>query len=74
MPFIHKLNKSFGNTRVITRPMGHKYRSIRNHKRVLGSGLKEEVYEDGRLQKATETLRHLKLSKPRLPKKYITFD
>jgi hypothetical protein len=54
--------------------MGHKYRSIRNHKRVLGSGLKEEVYEDGRLQKATETLRHLKLSKPRLPKKYITFD
>jgi len=54
--------------------MGKINPTARNHKRVLGSGLKDEVYEEGRLQKATDTLRNLKLSKPRLPKKYITFD
>tara|TARA_R110000787_G_scaffold153216_3_gene267079 strand:+ start:179 stop:343 length:165 start_codon:yes stop_codon:yes gene_type:complete len=54
--------------------MGKNNPAARDHKRVLGSGLKDEVYEDGRLQKATETLRNLKIAKPRLPKKYITFD
>jgi hypothetical protein len=74
MPYIHKLNKSFGSSRCITRPLGKINPTARNHKRVLGSGLKDEVYEEGRLHKATDTLRNLKLSKPRLPKKYITFD
>lgn len=73
MVYIHKLNKSCG-ARYITKPMSKSSPALRNHKRVLGSGLKDEVYEEGRLQKATETLRNLKLSKPRLPKKYITFD
>jgi hypothetical protein len=40
----------------------------------MGSGLTEQVYENGRLGKATDSLRNLKISKPRIPKKYITFD
>ena len=74
MPYIHKLNKSFGNSRCITKPLGKSSPAARNHKRIIGSGLKDaEVYEEGRLQKASETLRNLKVAKPRLPKKYITF-
>ena len=74
MTYIHKLNKT-GSHRCIMKPL----RTLdglaaRHHKRSMGEGLKDEIYENGRIHKATETLRNLKLSKPRLPKKYITFD
>lgn len=75
MPYIHKLNKSHGSSRCITKSLGKTQPTARNHKRVLGSGVRDShVYEEGRLQKATDTLKNLKVSKPRLPKKYITFD
>ena len=46
----------------------------RNHKRCCGSGLKPEIYENGIVHKATENLKGLKIAKPRIPKKYISFD
>jgi hypothetical protein len=46
----------------------------RNHKRCSGSGLKPEIYENGIVHKATENLKGLKIAKPRIPKKYISFD
>lgn len=74
MPYIHKLNKK-GNGRYVMKPTSMLSGSLaRHHKRTYGSGITSEVYENGRLHKATETLRNLKVAKPRLPKKYITFD
>jgi hypothetical protein len=40
----------------------------------MGGALKPEVFEDGKVHRATETLRNLKVAKPRIPKQYINFD
>jgi hypothetical protein len=40
----------------------------------MGEGIKAEVFEDNKVHRATDTLRNLKVSKPRVPKKYISFD
>ena len=45
-----------------------------HHKRTSGSGLVPEIFSDGRVSKGSEVLRNLKVSKPRIPKKYITFE
>jgi|TARA_R110002126_G_scaffold248689_1_gene391501 hypothetical protein len=76
--YIHKLGKSTsgGGGRFI-----RGFRSSRgtmgvccNHKRTAGSGLKEKVFEEGIVARPTDTLRGLRLSKPRVPKKYISFS
>ena len=76
--YIHKLGKSTsgGGGRFI-----RGFRSNRgtmgiakNQKRTKGSGLVEKVFEDGVVARPTDTLRSLRLSKPRVPKKYISFS
>jgi hypothetical protein len=69
--YIHKLRKG-SSGRHSFKPLAKKVAS--NNKRIIGSGLTEQVYENGRLGKATDSLKNLKISKPRIPKKYITFD
>jgi hypothetical protein len=54
--------------------MGVMGKIARHHKRSMGMGLKPEIFENGQVHKATETLRNMKVSKPRIPKKYISFD
>ena len=41
--------------------------------RMSGSGITQEVF-DTPSNKATETLRNVRIARPRLPKKYITFE
>jgi hypothetical protein len=47
-----------------------------SHRRITmgGSINAEKVFEDNTLRKATDNLRNLKISKPRIAKKYITFE
>jgi hypothetical protein len=46
-----------------------------SNKRIMtGGSIMEKVYEENTLRKATDNLRNLKISKPRIPKKYITFE
>ena len=42
-------------------------------RRTMGSGISPEVYTMD-IKKPTDVLRNVKVSKPRMPKKYITFD
>lgn len=46
----------------------------RNMKRITGSELVPEAFSIGGGIKATNTLSKLKSLKPRIPKKYITFE
>lgn len=74
--YIHKLGKTtsgFGN-RITKRGVGFR-KGAGNHHRTLGSGIVEQLFTQdgtGRTSKASELLRSLKLSRPRLPKKYIS--
>ena len=73
--YIHRLRKTtMGNGgsmtkkcscqgSIVAKPMGRK----------LGSGIKEEVYENQSVR-PTEILRNVRVSKSRLPKKYIVFE
>ena len=75
MVFIHKLgfttSGSGGRTSMgITK--SHKF--AKNHKRILGSGLKTEIYDNGKIQKKSDLMKNLKISQPRLPRKYISFE
>jgi hypothetical protein len=74
--YIHKLGKSTRGGRITQgfSNSGSNGSIARHHKRSMGSGLKDEVYEGGAVHRATDTLRNLKVSKPRVPKKYISFD
>jgi hypothetical protein len=76
--YIHKLSKTTsgaGNRMTMGfRGMRGNNKIARHHKRTMGSGLKPEVFEDGKVHRATDTLRNLRLSKPRVPKKYISFN
>ena len=76
--YIHKLNKSTmgnaGRSTMRFKGMGVMGKVARHHKRSMGMGLKPEIFENGQVHKATETLRNMKVSKPRIPKKYISFD
>ena len=72
--YIHKLRQStagLGN-RVSIVGKGKALKTY--HKRTCGSGVVPEIYSDGKVQKATEVLKNLKISKPRMPKKYISFE
>lgn len=76
--YIHKLNKTTNGSgnRMTMGFRGNQGNNkiARHHKRSMGAGIKEEVFEDGKVHRATDTLRNLRVSKPRIPKKYISFD
>jgi hypothetical protein len=73
--YIHKLGNSTNGAGFRT-TMGQTkhHRIAKNHKRLLGSGLVPEIYEDGKVQRKSDLLRNLKISQPKVPKKYISFD
>jgi hypothetical protein len=50
----------------------HMKASNHSHKSI-GMGLRNEIFEDGKLKKASELLRTLNI-KPKIPRKYISFD
>jgi len=76
--FIHKLNKSTLGGRSV---FSHKKRTggggnmkvACHNKRTMGCGLRPEIFEDGHIKKASEVLRTLKV-KPKVPRKYISFE
>jgi hypothetical protein len=72
--YIHKLgNSTAGNGNKFS--IGSKQRRVaKNHKRVIGSGLQPQIYDNGKMLKKGELLRNLKLAQPKLPKKYISFE
>ena len=74
--YIHKLGKSCsGGGGRFSVGLGKKAnRLARDHKRLVGEGLVEKIYEDGAVHKPTELLRRLNPTKPRIPKKYISLD
>lgn len=73
--YIHKLGKSCsGGGGRISMGLGKKSKVSRDHKRTMGEGLVEKIYEDGAVHKPTQLLRGLNPSKPLLKKKYIAFD
>ena len=72
--YIHK-TRNIGGARI-----SHKV-SIGNivaksHHRSIGSGIQNipNVYDNGMVKKASEVLRNIKLTKSRIPKKYISFS
>jgi len=73
--YIHKLgNTTSGGGLRTSMGITKQHRLAKNHKRILGSGLVPEIYEDGKVQRKSDILRNLKISQPRVPKKYISFD
>jgi hypothetical protein len=40
----------------------------------MGTTLKPEVFEGGRVVRGSETLRQMKVSQTRMPKKYVAFE
>jgi hypothetical protein len=51
------------------------HKVLLNNKRTMGSGLVPEIYEKGIItQRKSDILRNIKISQPRIPKKYISFD
>jgi hypothetical protein len=72
--YLFKVNKS-GAGGGITRKITHN--AIKNsHRRITMGGAinADKVYEDNTLRKATDNLRNLRISKPRIAKKYISFE
>jgi hypothetical protein len=73
--YIHKLgNTTSGGGLRTSMGITKTHRVAKNHKRILGSGLVPEIYENGKVQRKSDILRNLKISQPRVPKKYISFD
>ena len=73
--YIHRLRKTtMGNGGSMTKKtLVRNVVSAAPMKRTMGSGIVPEVYQMSSM-KPTEILRNIKISKPRLPKKYITFE
>jgi hypothetical protein len=75
--YIHKLHRG-GNGKISGhhKKTGGAGKVATSSRKTIGSCLGEldKIYEDGRVKKATETLRGLRVSKPRVPKKYISLD
>jgi hypothetical protein len=49
----------------------------KSHHRTLGTGLQnldDKVFDEGSVKKASELLRNIKLTKSRIPKKYISLS
>jgi hypothetical protein len=71
--YIHKLGKSLNGGRM---SKGHskQHTIAKNHKRLLGSGLSSAIYDNNKLTRKSDLLKNLKITTPRIPKKYISFD
>jgi hypothetical protein len=70
---IHRLNKLSGGS-CMTKHITKSGKVCKHmNARMSGSGLKD-VFDAPASGRATETLRNLHIAKPRLPKKYITFE
>ena len=74
--YIHKLGKSTsGGGGRVSMGLGKRHKAARDHKRIVGEGLVDKIYEDGGMvHKPTEVLRKMNPSKPRIPKKYVSLD
>jgi hypothetical protein len=74
MVMVHRVGKStYGGSLSIGLGRGHKI--AKDHNKIMGgSGLSHKIYEGGSLIKKSEVLRNLKLSKPSIPKKYISLE
>ena len=73
--YIHRLRKTtMGNGGSMTkRTMVKNVVAAPPMRRTMGSGIKPEVYTMD-IQRPTDVLRNVRVAKPRLPKKYITFE
>jgi hypothetical protein len=77
--YIHKLGKTtngLGGRTTMARGKSVRGTSntvARNHKRVMGTKLKSEIYEGGAIR-GSEALRQMKVSQTRMPKKYVSFE
>lgn len=72
---IHRLGKTTsGAGGNISMGMSKNHNLAKDHSKLGGSGLHHKIYDDGKLQRKSEVLRDLKLSKPTIPKKYISFE
>lgn len=72
--YIHKLGKSTsGGGGRISMGLGKRHKAARDHKRTMGEGLAEKIYEEGVVHKPTRLLRELKpAQRPVVPKKYVS--
>lgn len=49
--------------------------NVKNSKKIiLGGAIGDKVFEDNVVNRATENLKNLRVSKPRFPKKYISLE
>jgi|LakMenEpi03Aug12_release.lakeMendotaPanAssembly.Ray.scaffolds.fasta_scaffold71207_2 hypothetical protein len=71
---IHKLRKTTSGSGYGVSLIGRTGRPQMYSKRTSGSGLVPEIFSNNKIQKSSEVLKNLKISKPRVPKKYITFE
>lgn len=69
--YIHKLGKSTSGGRV-SMGLGKKSKATRDHKRTMGEGLVEKIYEDGMVHKPSRFLKDLRPAQPVLKKKYVS--
>jgi hypothetical protein len=73
--YIHKLGSTTSGAGLrTTMGISKNHAVARNHKRMMGSGLVTEIYDNGKVQRKSDILRNLKIAQPRVPKKYISFD
>jgi hypothetical protein len=78
--YIHKLGKTtngLGGRTTMARGKSVRGTSntvARNHKRLMGTKLKSEIYEGGAIVRGSEALRQMKVSQTRMPKKYVSFE
>jgi len=78
--YIHKLGKTTsGLGGRMTMSQGKTMRGTsntiaRHHKRTMGTTLKPEIFEGGKVVRGSETLRQMKVSQTRMPKKYVAFE
>lgn len=71
---IHKLRTSTSGAGNSMSFVGRTGKPKMYHRRTSGSGMVPEIFSDGRVEKGIDVLRNLRVSKPRIPKKYITFE
>jgi hypothetical protein len=72
---IHRLGQTTeGGGGRVSMGMTKNHGVAKDHTKLGGSGLHHKIYDEGKLQRKSEVLRDLKLSKPTIPKKYISLE
>jgi hypothetical protein len=73
--YIHSLGKTTSGSGFKTsKGMTKQHKVAKPFNRGKYSGLVPEIYEGAGVQRKSEILRNLKISQPKVPKKYISFD